>query len=208
MKLSTRLRDQLRFGAYAVGVKGARDLYDWPADRWEGEWKAGEWDYMGDATEMPRYALLAGLIAVGDPGTVIDVGCGTGILRSHLRDDAFTTYRGYDLSTTAVARATARDFPRTTFTVADATEEKLEPADVLVLNEVVYLVPEPSQFIARIPELVKPGGRLLVAIYRHPGDIVAWRALGQVATRLDEIRVRNENPKAPYGTRIAHYRVP
>ena len=109
VKLSTRVRDRLRFGAYALGIKRSRDLYRWPTDAWDREWQAGEWDYMTDVTETPRYSLLAGLITAGAPGRVLDIGCGTGTLRSYLRDDAFTGYRGFDLSETAV---TPRDGPQ------------------------------------------------------------------------------------------------
>lgn len=207
MSLTSRARDQLRFAAYATGLRSARHVYQWPSDAWEREWKQGDWDYMADPAEVPRYALLAGLITSVHPGSVLDIGCGTGTLRSHLRDDAFTSYLGVDLSETAVHRAGARDFVGSTFAVANATTDALTPADTVVLNEVVYLFDNPAAFIERIPELVTRGGQLLVAIYRHPGDVVQWRALDRIGTRLDLITVRNGNPKAPYGTRIAQYRI-
>lgn len=209
MTIRNRVRDGLRFGAYATRLRGAQSVYRWPKEQFDGDWRTGAWDYMSDRSEMPRYALLAGLVAAAHKETVLDIGCGVGTLRRHLPDDSFGNYRGVDISGAAIERATAVGFPRSTFAVADGTSTPLEPADVVVLNEVVYLVADPLAFIARVGDLVKPGGQLLVAIYRHPGDIVCWRALDGIAAQtIDRVYVRNRNPKAPYGTRLTAYQMP
>lgn len=209
MDIRSRVRDGLRFGAYATGLRGPNNLYQWPRDQFDGDWRTGAWDYMGERSEMPRYALLAGLVAAAQKATVLDIGCGVGTLRRHLPDEAFGEYRGVDISEVAIERATAAGFSRSTFAVADATRIPPEAADVVVLNEVVYLVDDPLGFIGRVSELVKPGGQLLVSIYRHPGDVVCWRALDGLGARtIDRMFVRNRNPKAPYGTRLAAYLMP
>ncbi len=209
MRVRTRFRDAARFAAYRVGVRNATHVRPWPTGTWNDDWQAGIWDYMAETAEAPRYALLAGLIlSQGSPGTVLDIGCGSGTLRRHLHPDSFTSYRGVDIAPSAIERAATVGYERSTFACADASTEPKDPAETVVLNEVAYLVADPMTFIADVGRLVVPGGRLIASIYRHPGDIVHWRALDRVGHATERIWVRNRNPSAPYGTRIVSYRMP
>lgn len=208
MRVRTYLRDAARFVAYGTGLRTADDVYRWPSDTWDTDWQSGVWDYMADPAEAPRYAIIAGLVLAEEPGSVLDVGCGIGNLRRHLPTDGFTTYHGVDVAPHAIARATRASYPDSTFACADAETDAIEPADTVVLNEVAYLVADPARFVTDVPRLVRPGGRVIASIYRHPGDVVHWRALGRLGPETERVWVRNRNPSAPYGTRISVYRLP
>ncbi len=202
----TALKDRARFAAYSTGLRGREHLYRWPTGQWDREWHDGDWDYMDDPSEMPRYALLAGYITSRPPGTVLDIGCGIGTLRRYIPDHAFTSYQGIDLATSAIDRANQLRHDRSEFLVADALSASLSPANTVVLNEVLYLTAEPDALVARLSDLVDTDGQVVAAIYRHPGDVVHWKALDAWGTCIDRTVVRNRNPKARYGTIVAAYR--
>lgn len=202
----TALKDRARFTVYAAGLRGQRHLYRWPTDQWDREWRDGDWNYMEHPSEMPRYALLSGYIATRPAGTVLDIGCGVGTLRRYLPDHAFTSYLGIDLADAAIERAGQVGYERSEFLVADALSTPLTAVDTLVLNEVLYLMADPSAFIARLSDLVAADGQVIASIYRHPGDVVTWSALDEWGTCVDRTVIRNNNPKAQYGTIVAAYR--
>lgn len=65
--------------------------------------KTGAYDYLSDRSMYPRFALIGGFALLHQSATVLDVGCGVGLLRSFLSPE--TRYTGFDISPTAIARA-------------------------------------------------------------------------------------------------------
>src|SRR5271169_4346780 len=65
----------------------------WGVKRWERAYTSGEFDFMSDLYELPRYSLLIGYLRLY-PGTpsVLDIGCGHGRLRELLADGEFDAY--------------------------------------------------------------------------------------------------------------------
>jgi SAM-dependent methyltransferase len=89
-----------------------------PIADWDRMFADGRWDYLDSPSEAPRYAVIAGYIhRRPDAACVLDVGCGSGLLYRYL-DQSRVTYRGIDVSPTAIGQARER-FPRAQFDVAD-----------------------------------------------------------------------------------------
>src|SRR2546423_12002448 len=107
--------------------------------------------------ELARYAVIAGYLRHLKPGgSVLDVGCGEGLLADHLRPFGYARYLGVDLSETAVRQAAGRVDERTAFTAADA--ESYVPAgrwDAIVLNESVYYFRDPLGTVRRYERLLE-----------------------------------------------------
>lgn len=170
-------------------------------EQWTAAYQAGVLSYYGRLDELARYSVIvgyldwfAGLAAARRP-TVLDVGCGTGLLRERLEGVDFAEYVGVDLSVAAVAEARSRAHPRSHFFVGDVATLDLGRFDVVVLNEVLYYVPDAAAFLARIRALLAPGGVLLVSMWRHPGDRSLWRKVDQAFPIVDRVEVRNRgNP--------------
>jgi 2-polyprenyl-3-methyl-5-hydroxy-6-metoxy-1,4-benzoquinol methylase len=187
----------------------------WTPEQWDAQYRAGSLGRYGDLAELARYSVLVGYIAwhaarrPEHGPTILDVGCGVGLLRERLDGVAFAQYVGVDLSAPAIAEADARGFARSRFVVGDVTTPDFDRldlgrSDVVVLNEMLYYVPDPAAFLDRLRALVQPGGVVVVSVWRHPGDRALWRTIGAAFSVVDRIEVRNRaNPVNAKGWVVA-----
>jgi 2-polyprenyl-3-methyl-5-hydroxy-6-metoxy-1,4-benzoquinol methylase len=158
------------------------------ADDWDREYDRGVLDYYGDLRELARYSVLTGYVrARGDRPSILDVGCGVGLLRERLR-----RFVGTDPSAVAIARA-QEHHPGDEFVVAELPDAALGPFDVVVCNEMLYYVEDLDALLARIHSLLAPGGWLLSSIVRHPGDVTLHRALDGRFERRDAVVVTSQS---------------
>jgi SAM-dependent methyltransferase len=139
------------------------------SNRWDREYRRGDWSYLRDASESPRYAALAGCIvmrlATGG-ASVLDLGCGPGILREHLPDRAIARYTGIDLSKEAVASARSPRRRRSALMVASIDEwQPDQQYDAIVFNEVLYYLPQPLDSMRRYERWLTPDGSLYVSMW-------------------------------------------
>ena len=192
-RIAVRSVDQVLALGVGSGLRPYRPER-WSAQRWERAYASGEFDYMSDDSELPRYSLLIGYLRTY-PGTpsVLDIGCGSGLLRRLLAEGDFDTYVGIDISEEAIKSASGLADGRTSFTVGDATTMDLAPTDVVVLNEVIYYAPAPRALLRRVASIVRPGGLVLTSIWRHPGDRALWRLLDDELERVSASQTRAEN---------------
>lgn len=136
---------------------------------WDRRFAEGEWDYLDDAGEAPRYALIAGYIhRRSNEAIVLDVGCGAGILFRYL-DQSRVRYSGIDLAPTAIAQASAR-FPQAEFNAIDIAKYEPPPGqefDVIVFNEVLTQVPDPFGSLSRYLNYLRPDGIAIISTYQN-----------------------------------------
>jgi ubiquinone/menaquinone biosynthesis C-methylase UbiE len=125
------------------------------------------------AREAWRARLLSWLPAA--PGTVLDLGCGTGSL-SLLALEAGHRVLGVDLSPAMVAEAQRKCAGRDAeFTVGDASAPDTdELVDAVLSRHLLWTLPDPHATLARWVALVRPGGRLVLVEGR-------WSPAGDVA---------------------------
>jgi SAM-dependent methyltransferase len=97
------------------------------------------------------------------PGTVLDLGCGTGSL-SLLALEAGHRVHGVDLSPAMVAEATAKCAGLdATFTVGDAADPPAAgPVDAVLARHLLWTLPDPHAALRRWLGLLRPGGRLVL----------------------------------------------
>ncbi len=119
------------------------------------------------------------------PGRILDVGCGDGSFLAAMRRRGWECW-GVEISDEGAARAAARPG----LNIHDQPLERLSlPArgfDVVTLWHSLEHVPDPAGLLARAAELVKPGGRLLVAFPN--GDSWDLRLFGARWFHLDPPR--------------------
>jgi 2-polyprenyl-3-methyl-5-hydroxy-6-metoxy-1,4-benzoquinol methylase len=158
------------------------------AAQWDQLFRDGSWSHLADLREVAHYAMIGAYYATrGTPSTsVLDVGCGDGVLVEHLRRAGYGRYLGLDLSGAAIEVASRRFADdRTAFEAADfeaVDADRLGTFDVVVFNEVLYYFTDPDAMLRRARTLLRPDGRLIVSIYegvqgKHLPEIDGPRAL-------------------------------
>lgn len=150
---------------------------------------SGGWDKLRDMAELGRYAVIGAYCAHLGARSVLDVGCGEGLLAESLPAAVLKGYVGVDFSPVAIAKAEAKALPGARFLVGDA--QSYEPDrrfDVIVFNEVLYYLERPGRAVARLGEWLEPDGRFVVSIFRNGADW-AWRKIEPVCDCVDSVTV-------------------
>ncbi len=208
-RVAARAVEQIRAAGVAQGLRPYRPQR-WDVRRWDDAYRDGEFDYMASLGERPRYAMLVSYLDLAaKPETILDVGCGPGILRQHLAQTRFCSYVGIDTSEVAIRAARARwADERTSFAVGDAAVADLPRADVVVLNEMLYYAPQPRALLRSVAVAVRPGGVVLTSMWRHAGDRALWRLLDEELVLVAAARLRAEgNAFNRLGWRVSCHRV-
>src|SRR5688500_7389092 len=110
------------------------------------------------------YDFRARTIGAGrEPGKVLDIGCGRGLLLNKFRERGWDP-QGTELSEEAATYARDRlNLPVTTDTLEDARFAN-DQFDLVILWHVLEHVPDPRATLEEIGRVLKPGGTLLVAV--------------------------------------------
>jgi 2-polyprenyl-3-methyl-5-hydroxy-6-metoxy-1,4-benzoquinol methylase len=177
---------------------------------WSAEYDAGALDYYGRLDELGRYSAVVGYVGwltaeALAPPTLLDIGCGPGLLRRHLERVPLAEYVGIDLSEAAIRAAREQDFARSRFVVGDVgTTAERGPFDIVVLNEVLYYAADTDAFLEQLRSMLTDTGALVVSVWRHPGDKRLWQRVEDAFDIVDRVEVRNRaNPVNARGWIIA-----
>lgn len=171
------------------------------AQTWEAQYAAGRWDFLGELSELSRFSVLAGYICHLKPGgSVLDTGCGQGVLLQRLPDSCFSRYVGIDVSESAISAARKLQNERSTFFVADC-EDYSPPGqfDVMVFNEVLCCLRDPLRTVERYERSLSAGGLLLVSMCTaaRGSATILWR-LKRAYAALDEVRLFHSGRKVSW----------
>jgi SAM-dependent methyltransferase len=162
--------------------------------RWNRQYAAGEWEWLGRPGELARYSVLAGYALELKPGSrLLDVGCGEGLLRDRLHPAAFTEYLGVDFEE-PIRRAAPRIDDRTRFVAADMNFFVPDAAfDVIVFNESLYLFRNVAEGLKRYEPFLAPKGVLLISMHGGPKTDAIWSLLRERYATIDEVTITNRD---------------
>jgi len=171
------------------------------AQTWEAQYATGRWDFLAELSELARFSILAGYICHLKPGgTVLDTGCGQGVLLRRLPRSCYSKYVGIDVSGSAISVAQEQGNERSIFFAADC--EKYSPAehfDVIVFNEVLCCLHDPLRTVERYARSLNPGGLLLVSLCTAArGSSTILRRLKRAYATVDEVRVVHSGRKVSW----------
>jgi SAM-dependent methyltransferase len=137
-----------------------------PAEKWDAQYRAGRWDYLASIEQAPRYAVLAAWCQrlCGSP-SVLDIGCGEGLLLEALRRGGDLRYYGIDFAPAAVERARRRIVDSEREIVECISAEAFDVAtaapDLVIFNESLNCCAEPVRLLERYLNAVGDGFVLL-----------------------------------------------
>lgn len=163
----------------------------------DAEYAAGNWDYLRALSELSRFSVIAGYCQQLKPGgSILEVGCGEGLLTDRLDKSKYSRYVGVDISTVAIERAAARQDAATTFAAADAqTFVPSATFDLILFNECLEYFDDPAGLVRRYEASLAPGGLYIASIFDGidtARSVKIWRML---AARYDDLaltRLKNE----------------
>lgn len=160
----------------------------------DAEYAAGVWDYLRGIDELPRFSIVAGYCRHFSPGgSILEIGCGEGILRERLNSSDYSRYVGIDISAEAIRRASPKQDSKTVFISHDASDfSSSEHFDIIVFNESLEYFADPLALVQRYEQFLQPGGRFIVSMFigRHTvrTDRI-WKRLATVYPTRAEAQV-------------------
>jgi 2-polyprenyl-3-methyl-5-hydroxy-6-metoxy-1,4-benzoquinol methylase len=140
------------------------------------------WQRLRGIHEAARYQAVRSVTErYAGNGFVLDVGCSQGILQEGLR---YRRYLGVDNFEQSIALAKPKSDSQTQFVCADGSNFVAdEPPNAVVMNEVIYYLPDPMGAAEHHASLLAPGGALIVSIYARTWS--SRRLLRAMAARLE-----------------------
>ena len=162
-------------------------------EAWEEQYEGGDWDFLHGLDEVARYSVIVAYLHRLSPGgSVLDVGCGEGLLLDHLEPFGRRRYTGIDLSAAAIEKGAGRLSDGVELEVADAeTYRPSERWDAVVLNECLYYFHDPIAVAVRYREALAEGGILVVSMFRSGRTDAILRQLKRALPVTAETRVSN-----------------
>jgi SAM-dependent methyltransferase len=149
------------------------------AGDWDKEYATGNFKRLENLAEIGHYGVILNYARVLEPRSILDVGCGNGILSPLLNHLPYESYLGIDLSAEAIRMATEdHGDARTTFAVADAESFLSDQSfDLIIFNECLYYLKDPRGLMLSYKRWLRPGGHILVSMYISPPNREIWRKL-------------------------------
>ena len=138
-----------------------------PARRtWDGMYRDKEPDRYKSLEQFARYAVIEGYCkSLPRPFSLLEVGCGAGILLSRLDPALIADYVGLDVSSLALDEARIT-YPNGNFvhSYAEAFSSDANSFDVIIFNESIYYLHNLVTQFNRYLSLLTPGGHAIVSI--------------------------------------------
>jgi 2-polyprenyl-3-methyl-5-hydroxy-6-metoxy-1,4-benzoquinol methylase len=162
---------------------------------WREEYADGKWDRLQHIGELGHYSAIAGYFGRVKPGgSILDVGCGEGVLQRQLKPHGYSRYLGIDLTPEAVATAADGEDAITAFAVADATQYVPEEAfDVIIFSECLYYFKDPMHVLERYSEFLDEEGVFIISNYNCLFNLGMLRSIRQVMSVEDEVSIINRD---------------
>ena len=159
---------------------------------WDDQYSRGVWQEFDNGRSSE---VLDVVNSFGVDLDLVEFGCGEGSLVFALKPEVIRSYRGFDISSTAVARA-KHNFAQEGMDICSAsctdlaTLSNLDACDLILAEECLYYLSrrELKQLLAVAWRAIRSGGGLIAVV--HDGEKHAW-VLDLVRSFSDQCEVRD-----------------
>jgi 2-polyprenyl-3-methyl-5-hydroxy-6-metoxy-1,4-benzoquinol methylase len=162
-------------------IPGGRDLLEQQYARYvlHGMWSLNE---------LPRFGVVMSYCRFfRDGGSILDVGCGEGMLQERLCSTSYSRYLGVDISQEAINRASVRANDRVGFVQGDAAAfTPDERFDVIIFNECIYYFDDPQAVARRYEQFLNSDGVFIISMF--VGDTARTRKVWKMLDRVYRTR--------------------
>jgi SAM-dependent methyltransferase len=162
-------------------------------EAWECEYENGSWGRLNDLSEQAHNAVVLSYITYLRPeSSVLEIGCGEGILLRRLKQVGYRNYTGIDISEFVIRRCQQFRDHKTAFVACDA--EHYVPTDVydiIVLNECIYYFVEPVNTLERYARHLTVDGIFVLSLFDSIRTRPICRRLKDTFSLVDETAVCN-----------------
>jgi 2-polyprenyl-3-methyl-5-hydroxy-6-metoxy-1,4-benzoquinol methylase len=160
------------------------------------EYSNGTWDYLRDVEELSRFSVVVGYCHYfKDNGSILEIGCGEGILQERLDHSRYSRYMGVDISSQAIGRASQREDQKTSFVAQDAKSySPNEKFDLIIFNECLEYFDDPLGLVKRYDRFMNPDGLHIVSMFAGIDTARTrriWKMLESKYTVETETKVSN-----------------
>jgi 2-polyprenyl-3-methyl-5-hydroxy-6-metoxy-1,4-benzoquinol methylase len=160
------------------------------------EYARGRWDYLQNREEMSRYAVIAGYcMHGGSVSSVLDLGCGSGLLHHWLGRRGKLDYVGVDISKVAIddARQQCADGSADFIAMDLATYTPDRKFDVIIFNEVLYYFDQPGEILKHFSKFLNGYGYFVVSLWDGADGRLAWRRSRDSLVVVDAVRTSHSS---------------
>lgn len=156
--------------------------------RWNRQYRSGRWERLKEEIESRRYQkIIDDIILFGNKNpSILDLGCGEGILCERMRETEYSHFLGIDFSSVSIKKASNLKLKNVEFLCADI--HKFRPKqkfDVIIFNEVFYYInrSEKQNVLNRMIEGLTENGIIITSIYRERAS--SWEFFDNSLKQLD-----------------------
>lgn len=184
------------------------------SDGWDEEYRSGRWAFLRDLEESGRYGIIGMWLSLSDAmESVLDIGCGEGLLYERLKPMGVRRYVGVDLAPAALeianvdpAIASLRAGDMHTF-----TPQEKETFSAIVFNEVLHFAEDPAAVVSRYVPFLAKDGVIAISMYspKRPDSganrLIArlWEATdGEQWQVLDDYRLTSDRKNVTWRLRL------
>lgn len=165
--------------------------------RWNRQYKSGRWEKLKGDIEAVRYQkIIDFMLEFGnDKPSVLDLGCGEGVLCERLNSKNYSYFFGMDFSSVSIKSATRLNLKNAEFLCADIHSfVPNQKFDVIVFNEVFYYIheSEKEKVLKRMIDNLKVDGIIITSIYREGTGCWDYYEKNLKQLMFETIRTDNE----------------
>jgi 2-polyprenyl-6-hydroxyphenyl methylase/3-demethylubiquinone-9 3-methyltransferase len=157
------------------------------------QYSQGRWEWLGRLDEQGHQSVMAGYFTfLKRGGSILDLGCGEGVLNDSIGKHNYSYYVGVDLADQAAKLGQEKRGDEKTFFYQGNMDEYVPERkfDVIAINEALYFSKNQLVLLKRLEGYLEKDGFFIVSMVDGKGDEV-WNALSKGYSIADENRVTN-----------------